>query len=156
MATRARLAMDDVTGEYAELAALKVGELLHLCKKNRLSVKYRLKSELVKRLGRHFENSMSSCVPNKEFFDYCRLVLLLLLLLLCFDFVCVCVCFCFCFCIHFCFVFISFALAFAFAFAFAFCLILFSFRLLLLVLLAFLLVLVLLFVGRVGRKTSCC
>ena len=73
MATRT---MDDVAGDYADLSSLKVDELVKLCKKNRLSTKYRLKPELVKRLGQHFSNRrlpfFGKIVVHSDCDSFCR------------------------------------------------------------------------------------
>ena len=56
--------------EYAELAALSCPQLVAQCKSNGLCTKYRLKAELVNRLGNFFDNSETHLVPCAEFFEY--------------------------------------------------------------------------------------
>ena len=58
--------------EYAELSALSCPKLVAQCKKHGLSTKYRLKVELVKRLGQFFDNNDTHLVPCEEFFDFVR------------------------------------------------------------------------------------
>ena len=58
--------------EYAELAALSCPQLVAQCKENGLCTKYRLKTELVNRLGNYFDNSDTHLVPCAEFFDFAR------------------------------------------------------------------------------------